>query len=114
QIEQIANQPINEKNVDWLAVMEDGVIVNLHIRRWRAVTRLNMDDLGIPTDQAELSELFELGEKKLLPADIVRKLNNIETKARQTILGKYAIKTYWGNFVPVTAFDEWLEADRQN
>lgn len=114
QIASTAGQSINEKNVDWLKVMEDGVIVNLHIRRWRAVTRLNMDDLGIPSEQAELSDLFELGDKKLLPADIIKSLNNLETKGRQTILGKYALKTYWGQFVPVTAFEEWLEADRAN
>lgn len=32
----------------WLRMMQEGVVVELHIKRWRATARLTWDDLGLP------------------------------------------------------------------
>lgn len=92
----------------WTKLMKEGVIVKLHIGRWRARTKLTFDDLGIADEEEETLKLLNLGQKYLLPVEILRKAEAIESAARRC-LEKHAFKTYWGLFVPVTAFEAWKE-----
>lgn len=93
----------------WLKRMEQGVIVDLVIRRWRARTRLGFDDLGVPIlDEGEksvLEDLLSLGEKFLMPASIVKMMDSIESGARK-FLAREAIPTAYGAFVPFTEYGE--------
>lgn len=101
---------ITATNPRWLQLMREGVLVRLHIGRWRARASLRWQDLGIKPGRGEeeraLDELLELGHKLLLPRDDVRELDSIDSSARKW-LEKNAFRTYWGFFVPVTAYAEW-------
>ena len=97
-------------NPRWLELMREGVLVRLHIGRWRARTTLRWRDLGIAPGRGEeeqvLHELLELGHKYLLPRDDLRALDSADSSARKW-LERCAFRTYWGFFVPVTAYGEW-------
>ena len=101
---------ITATNPRWLQLMREGVLVRLHIGRWRARTSLRWRDLGIKPGRGEeeqvLHELLELGHKFLLPRDDVRELDSIDSSARKW-LEKNAFRTYWGFFVPVTTYADW-------
>src|SRR5690348_18290300 len=68
----------------WLRLMQDGVLVALHIRRWRATARLTWEDLGLPGANlpddagrvASLDDLLHLGDKRLLPKPYFDQLNS--------------------------------------
>src|SRR5262245_46778832 len=100
---------IRATNPKWLELMREGVLVSVHIGRWRAKTRLTWSDLGIELDEEadrELENIINLGHKKLLPAAVLKELDAIESAARKW-LEKKSFRTYWGFFIPVTAYDEW-------
>jgi hypothetical protein len=92
----------------WSQLMREGVIVALHISRWRAKSRLNWDDLGlkIAREEAEEAEnLFNLGVKRLLPAELIKEADSIDSGARMA-LARLSYRTHWGYFVPVSAYAE--------
>jgi hypothetical protein len=91
------------------------VLISLHIGRWRAKSRLTWHDLGIELDEKadqELQEIVDLGHKKLLPASVLKELDAIDSAARKW-LEKKAFRTYWGFFVPVTAYEEWKAGNEE-
>lgn len=100
---------IVHKEPRWLNLMKEGVLVSLHVGRWRAKSKLTYTDLGLPEldkeKQAGAPDLLSLGTKFLLPADLMKRADAIESRARK-LLVKKSFSTYWGNFVGVTGFDE--------
>ncbi len=95
----------------WLELMQEGVIVQLTIRRWRAQTKLLADDLGLPREANDLiGDLLALGSKRLLPLDITRQLAAVESAGRKT-LDRFGYSTHWGTFVVADAFDDWRTAN---
>lgn len=107
----IGKDAIKIMRPQWANLMREGVLVNLHIRRWRAKTRLTLKDLGIAlTEEEEQSagDMLQLGVKKLLPAKIMKKADAIENRARRE-LERLSFRTHWGFFVPVTSYPELRE-----
>lgn len=98
----VAAEDLRLETSNWQDFMKDGVIVSLHVGRFRGVTTLTNDDLGLPRETH--GRLIELGNKKLLPPTIADKLQSLEVAARNYIRNR-SITTGWGQFVPVTAFD---------
>lgn len=101
---------------NWVNVMRQGVIVTLHLSRWRAIARLTPEHLGLSfEDQAE-QEAFEktmrLGDVYLLPDRYLKTLNSIDSGARKAIK-KFAAQTYHGDFLTPQAFVEWREENEQ-
>jgi len=91
----------------WLSLMKQGVVVELHIRRWRAKSRLTLDDMGLPeTDSAEFADLLQLGDKFLLPTKYIKAADSIEASGRQW-LETHSFATFWGRFMPCTMYAEW-------
>lgn len=100
--------------------MEMGVVVEIHIRRWRGRTRLDFSDLGLPrtTEDEIYSHLLRLGDKKLLPKtrvgdkeiSYVDILDSLEARARRW-LEVHSFDTHWGRFVPHTLYTEWKDGD---
>lgn len=119
ELSRIIGVPAEEIRVDnprWLQLLQEGVVVRLTLRRWRARTTLDLQqDLGLPAEngQAEVfRELVDLGRKFLLPRRLVAALDSVDSAARQN-LRRYGFETFWGVFVPVTAFPAWQEADKE-
>lgn len=110
-------EEIKELQTDWPSIMRQGVIVDLYIGRtrcWRSLSaeELGLVDLGDKEYARFETEYLDLGRKALLPKAILKKADNIEQNARN-LLEKYSLKTYWGRFVPATAFATWkAENDR--
>jgi len=102
-IEPQALTPIDENWV--LKLMQKGVLVQLHIGYWRPYSRLSESELGISED-GSVKEYLQLGRKKLLPPEMVARLENIEKRARYA-LEENSFKCFWGRFVPVTAWNRW-------
>jgi len=104
-------------NRDWaLALMTQGVIVNLTIAFWRANGPLNYDELGIVFKDKESKDFMKryvrLGTEKLLPQQVISDIASIEFKARQC-LNSYSFNTIWGKFVPYSAFPEWKKKNEK-
>lgn len=92
----------------WSQLMREGVLMTLHIGRWRAQTQLNWGDLGLKMggeEAAETDGLFNLGVKRLLPAKLMREADSIDSAAR-IALARLSYRTHWGHFVPATAYAE--------
>lgn len=100
----------------WTRLMKEGVLVRLHIGRWRAKAGLSWSDLGIvlngKDEDQRLREIVALGHKKLLPYSLMKRLDAAESAARKW-LEKCSFRTHWGFFVPVTAYEEWREENEQ-
>ena len=98
---------IKTGNPKWLALMREGVVVKLHVRRWRAKSRLDLTDLGLPSEADDLiGDLLNLGDKRLLPKDLASRLEAIESAGRKA-LERNGFATFWGTFIPATNFDAW-------
>ncbi|MEM3486031.1 MAG: hypothetical protein QXI12_10475 [Candidatus Methanomethyliaceae archaeon] len=108
---------IKELHTDWPSIMRQGVIVDLYIGRTRCWRSLSAEDLGLvdlgDKEYARFeAEYLDLGRKALLPKAILKRADNIEQNAR-ALLERHSLKTYWGRFVPATAFAAWkAENDR--
>jgi len=101
--------PIDENWV--LKLMQKGVLVSLHIGYWRPYSRLSESELGISED-GSVKEYLQLGRKKLLPPEMVARLENIEKRARYA-LEENSFKCFWGRFVPVTAWNRWRDENEE-
>jgi hypothetical protein len=91
-----------------LAMMERGVLVQLHIRYWRPYAQLRLADLGLEDVNGVTSNYIQLGRKKLLPPDLISKIETVERRAR-TALKNNSLKCFWGSFIPTTAWEKWRE-----
>jgi hypothetical protein len=91
--------------------MQKGVLVQLHIGYWRPYSRLSESELGISED-GSVKEYLQLGRKKLLPPEMVARLENIEKRARYA-LEENSFKCFWGRFVPVTAWNRWRDENEE-
>ena len=117
---------------EWLRYMEKGVLLRLHVGRWRARSKLQYRDLGLldpdalpePKDgkkdskkgkaKKEVATLLDLGQKTLLPRRYVTKWGNIESSARKKVQ-RNSHPTYWGPFVTAELLEKilpLLEADK--
>lgn len=92
-----------EKWMDW---MREGVIVQVHVSRWRAQTNLTFKVMGLPMtadERARFTEIADLGTVHQLPLKTRRGLNSLETRARQ-IPARHGWKTHWGWFIPADQY----------
>jgi hypothetical protein len=88
--------------VDRLA--REGVLVRVHIGRWRASHKLSPQDLGLdPKEAKPLLEQVELGRKLLLPRQILDELRRIEDRGRRN-LQNHSLDTLLGPFMPASEF----------
>src|SRR6266496_4320201 len=101
--------------------MKEGLTITVHVSRPRFWSKLTLDDLGLAagktlaTSEAAnkvLNDYFRLGRRSFLPKEYQDKLNLVETSARQCI-ARYAFKSHWGAFVPLTLYPEWKKANAE-
>ena len=88
--------------------------MKLHIRRWRAKASLDLEDLGLPSDsEDQVGDLLTLGDKRLLPVDLGKRLEAKESAGRKC-LERSAYATYYGPFLPASRFRSWLSEDKEH
>lgn len=112
----IKPEEIKTRQADWVNLMKQGVLVGLHLRRWRATTTLTADHLGLTfEDQAEeeaFSKTMRLGQVYLLPKKYIDRLGSIDSAARKSV-SKFSTQTYWGSFLTPESYLAWkTESDR--
>lgn len=98
----------------WQQYMREGVLVQLHLGRWRARKTLTAKDLGLHLWSEELSKsdikrieavekMLRLGQMYLLPKPQVDRADAIERKARYT-LEKWTLASHWGRFATAESY----------
>ena len=100
---------------EWRDLMQEGVIATVTVGRWRGKTQLRPSDLGLPADalrKSDLADLVVMGDKFLLPPEVLKMLTAIESRARAR-LKRAGYETHWGIFVPVTSYESFI-ADMEN
>ncbi len=91
-------------------LVREGVLVRVHIGRWRAMHRLSPQDLGLDPEAARhLLQQIELGSKLLLPRRVLADLDRLESRGRANLV-RHSLDTALGPFVPATAFRSFKEA----
>ncbi len=91
-----------------LSMMERGVLVRLRIQYWRPYAKLRLADLGLDEVNGNTKGYIQLGRKKLLPPDLIAKVETVERRAR-TALRENSLRCFWGSFIPTTAWSKWRE-----
>lgn len=109
----IAPDDIKMIEPQWTRYMKRGVILSLHVGRWRARAALTYADLGLPepdedSEKKALQDLLALGRKNLLPKRFIDRFDAIEQSGRKAV-DRGSHKTYWGSFVTPGTFNETIE-----
>lgn len=111
QLSAATGEQVSVAQPEWWKLMKEGVLVRLHIRRWRAKAQISLADLGLPEPKDDkerevYDDLMTLGAKRLLPPALIKQLDAIDSGARKWLDGN-SYRTYWGDFVPLGKYDEW-------
>lgn len=101
--------------IDWARYAQDGALVALHIGRWRAETKLKLEDLGIAPESPEERQAFEkvlkLGSIRLLPERVTSEFSLLHDRARYNLTCA-SLNTFWGRFIPRKNYAGWAERNR--
>jgi len=105
---------ITQIQPQWLRFMKQGVVVDLHVGRWRGRSKLEYADLGLPEPRGDagadaLANLLTLGRKNLLPTRFLKKFDAIEASARK-LVNENGASTYWGVFVTAERYQDKVKA----
>ena len=96
---------------DWATpLMQNGIIVKIGMKHWRATQSIDKDDMGFEEATPEWdrfsSEYMRFGVKYLLPREVLTQIGQVENNARKN-LKDYSLNTVWGKFVPYTSYMDW-------
>ena len=96
---------------DGWAAISNGILVSVHIRRWRGETQLSLDDLGLssvenPEFLEALREQTVLGRKLLLPKKLLDELKRREQRGR-ALVERYTFNIRQGSYLPFTVYEDW-------
>ncbi len=92
-----------------LNLLRQGVIAEVRVGRWRGTASLDERDLGIQISSEAKKTLHSLGERILMPAEMLRAADAIESRARRLVdpkSNRALVATPLGVFIPVTAFPD--------
>lgn len=100
----------------WLEFMNNGVLVTVHVGRWRATQQLTYEDLGLPPmdkkAKAEASKLMRLGVKLQMPDKWRKRFESLESRGRD-IPKRYGIRIHYGDFVTAHDFEKVITQLRE-
>jgi hypothetical protein len=100
----ISPKELKQREIDVSALLQEGVICQLTIGRWRATERLKSDDIGLAgIDDNFVKSFFQLGRKTLIPPEVQRAMDTVEVRSRYAFR-RHAFDTPFGFFVPAQAF----------
>lgn len=98
----------------WLRLLREGVVVRLHIGRPTFQVSLSPALLGLrltPEEEEAWREAVNPGRLYTVPRRYITRLAGLENRGREA-LQRWGFRTYWGTFVPVSAYFAWREEDR--
>lgn len=102
---------------DRWALIDQGLLVDLHIGRWRGETRMTLEDLGLdgldrPDYLHNLAQLTVLGRKFLLPKEVLHQAKGAEERGRR-LVERYSFHLKLGRFMPFTSYQAWKAENDQ-
>ena len=111
------NKTNDAKSIDFNVFLQDGVIIDLQIKRWRGKNKLDESELGLqqnsnPDYNEFMKKYVSLGSKNLFPKDVLERISSIEVRSRKN-LKELSYESPWGRFVPLTAYDQWKEGNEK-
>lgn len=116
ELSQELGYQVYSRDAQWLRYAERGVVVKVRISRERFKQQLTPDLVGMtPRDDKErkqLEQALTFGYRYLLPADYAKRFDTLDSRARYRV-EKWGYTTFWGVWIPVTAFPSWLEDHRE-
>lgn len=97
-----------------LALMQDGVLIELYVKRPSFTARLTPKDLGIElsSEEAALLDNFRLGQVKLLPREVFNRLDSAEQSSRKCLY-RYSWEFGRSRFVPANWFEKWQQSNAE-
>ena len=99
---------MNENNNNRLleALIQEGVLINVSVRYWRATKKLNAEDLGLDPESVE-TRLISLGHKKLIPRESLQTFALIEGRAHALVeTNTFPFLNGLGHFLPNARLQE--------
>lgn len=94
----------------WRRYAQQGIIVDLHVKRERFKLQLTLRNLGIEaesdTERKAIERILAPGHLYLLPIDETKRADSLDGKLRDN-LTRYGYKTFWGKWIPVQAYPTW-------
>lgn len=107
---------IGIRNTDWGQFLKQGVIVDMHVGRWRATAKTTLEDLGIiPASneaRAAYERVFSLGARNLLPKAIMDRAQKIDDRGRNWLKAN-AFRTFWGYFLHTSRYPTWAKKNQE-
>jgi len=95
--------------MDIKRIFTDGNLVDINVSMWTAKKLLTPEDLGLA--QTDISSAFTLGNKSLIPANVIAELRSLENKARSILIEHSFTFTFGGaRFIPKKRFIEFVDA----
>lgn len=95
---------LKQRNIDCSVLLEQGVIVELEMGRWRASKRLVPEDVGLDRlDRQFVQGYLNLGFKTLIPPKLQKEMNSIESYTRAKFW-MHTFRTPFGFFCPMSAY----------
>jgi hypothetical protein len=87
-------------------IFTHGNLVDVNVGMWTAERKLQPEDLGLEGEN--ISEVFSLGHKKLMPTEVIAKFRHMDYQARNT-LERFSFSFEFGSarFVPKKRFMEF-------
>ena len=111
---------VDTSDIDWSIFLQDGVVVYLSIKRYRGTSTFDFAEIGLDSTgstpfQEFMGNYIKPGTKKLIPPEIDGQLKSIESQARQNLkdLSFDCPITPGGKFVPLSAYKDFIETDKQ-
>jgi len=88
------------------ALTQEGVLINVSVRFWRATRKLKAEDLGLNPNNIT-NRLIKLGHKKLLPKEALQTFALIESRAHSLVeASTFPFLNGLGHFLPNRKLEE--------
>lgn len=87
-----------------ISMAREGYLCRIHVGRTRFTAKLRPKDVGLdpenPAHKEFVLRYISLGDKFLLPGEILRNLDRIEKQMRRAVDEQFGVPTCMGSFVP--------------
>jgi len=89
-------------------IFKDGVLINVTVNYWSGAKILSPEDLGLKKEN--VSDAFKLGNKALVPRNVIKKFRALEARARNIVdLNSFKFPIGNARFIPKKKFFKILK-----
>lgn len=86
-------------------IFKDGILVDIDVSFWSGAKMLTAEDLGL--NEQDIAEAYKLGQKMLIPREVIKKFRAIESKARHLVeINSFKFPIGNARFIPKKNFSK--------